>query len=348
LSYPKKSPYKTYRHGLPTVLKEDFFQKHKLLVLRGEADFLVTETARSLRLIYEAKNWAIERWEGPQVNAEKFLQATAAASLFDPETLTFINQAQGKNDLAAHLATVKQAKDIQNPVCLLWRGGDPPAKFQKELDRLQAFVLACDEPAPWEFRDFVVDRAQHYQMKIAGDAADLLLEAVGSDLFKLDNELNRVSLTLGVAGQVAIVTAEAIRPLLGFLREDHIFKLDQFLCQEAYGRALLLLKDLLDRGEKALGLLAILAMHCRKALQIQAGVRQGLNPAEMARTLRLPPSVIQSYMGYVQRRPPQGFAKALRLCHEADRRLKSRGEGEEIWLNQIVWELRTHARPHKG
>jgi len=348
LSYPKKSPYKTYRHGLPTVLHADFFQKHKLVVLRGEADFLVTETARSLRIIYEAKSWAIERWDAPQVNPERFLQATAAASLFDPETLTFINQAQGKNDLVNQLATVRQAKDIQNPVCLLWRGGDIPAKMQKELDRLQAFVLSCDEPAPWEFRDFVVDRAQHYQMKLAGDAADLLLEAVGTDLFKLDNELNRVSLTLGVPGQMAIVTAEALRPLLGFLREDHIFKLDQFLCQEAYGRALLLLKDLLDRGEKALGLLAILAMHCRKALQIQAGVRTGQNPAEMAKTLRLPPSVIQSYMGYVQRRPPQGFAKALRLCHEADRRLKSRSEGEEIWLNQIIWELRSHARPHKG
>jgi DNA polymerase III delta subunit len=301
-----------------------------------------------LRGIYEAKSWAIERWEAPQVNAERFLQASAAASLFDPETLTFINQAQGKNDLLSHLSAVKQAKDIQNPVCLLWRGGDIGVKVQKELTRLDAYVLHCDEPAPWEFRDFVVDRAQYYQLKLQHEIADILLDAIGTDLFKLDNEMNRISLTLTGPGQSGIVSAEALRPLLGFLREDHIFKLDQFLCQEAYGKALLLLKDLLDRGEKALSLLAILAMHCRKALQIQAGVRTGQNPAEMARTLRLPPTVIQTYMGYVQRRPPQGFAKALRLCHEADRRLKSRGEGEEIWLNQIVWELRVHARPQKG
>lgn len=342
MSYPKKSPYKTHRLGAQTVLDPAFFQKHKLLVLRGEGEFLVNEIARTLRRQYEGKSWAIERWEAPQVNAERFLQATAAASLFDPETLTFINQAQGKNEIVNHLLSIKQPKDIQNPICLIWRSGDIAAKAGKEFTRLQAFVLDCDEPAPWEYRDFVMDRAAHLQLNLHGDAADLLLEAVGADMFRLDNEMNRISLCMD--GHTGPIYANVLRPLLGFLREDHIFKLDQFLCQEAYGKALLLLKDLLDRGEKALGLLAILAMHCRKALQIQSGVRNGQNPAEMARTLRLPPTVIQSYMGYVQRRPPQGFQKALRLCHEADRRLKSRGEGEEIWLNQIVWELRTHAR----
>ncbi len=342
MNYPKKSPYKTHRQGLSTVLDAAFFQKNKFLILRGESDFLLTETLRGLRSIYEAKSWAVERWDAAQMNAERFLQASSAASLFDPATLTFINQAQAKSDLMSHLQGVRQAKDIQNPICLLWRASDIPAKAMKECERLGAYILVCDEPAPWEFRDFVQDRALHYGLALQGDASDLLLEAVGSDLFKLDNELNRISLCL--EGHSGAIGAAALRPFLGFLREDHIFKLDQFLCQESYGKALLLLKDLLDRGEKALGLLAILAMHCRKALQIQAGVRAGQNPAELSRAMRLPPTVVQSYLGYVQRRGSQGFLKAIRLCHEADRRLKSRGEGEEIWLNQIVWELKAHAR----
>ena len=342
MNYPKKSPYKTHRIGLNVVLDSGFFQKHKLLVLRGDSDFFLSDLTRSLRSIYEAKSWAIERWEAPQMNAERFLQAASASSLFDTGTLTFINQAQAKSDLMNHLQSMKQARDIQNPICMIWRAGDISAKAQKELDRLQAYVLPCDEPAPWEFRDFVNDRALLYGLNLQSEAADILLDAIGSDLFKLDNELNRVSLCL--EGHQGAISSATLRPFLGFLREDHIFKLDQFLCQEAYGKALLLLKDLLDRGEKGLALLAILAMHCRKALQIQAAVRNGQNPAEMAKAMRLPTTVVQSYMGYVQRRGPQGFLKAIRLCHEADRRLKSRGDGEEIWLNQIVWELRAHSR----
>lgn len=345
MNYPKKSPYKTYRQAFAQANKVNFFDQSKLLILRGEADFLVLSTIQKLRELCETKNWAIERWDAQQVNPERFLQAATASSMFDPATLTIINHAQGKGDILALLQSLRQARDLRNPICLLWHSNDLGVKMQKECDRLNGFVLACDPPAPWEYRDFVNDRAQHHGLNLQNEAADLVLDAIGSDLFRLDNEISRLSFCLPKL--TTAVPASALRPLLGFLREDHIFKLDQLLCQEAYSKALLLLKDLLDRGEKELALLAILAMHCRKALQIQAGQKQGMNIAELAKSLRLPPTVVQSYIGYVQRRGVQGFMQALRLCHEADRRLKSRGFGEELYLDQIIWELKAHSRQSK-
>ncbi len=334
----RKAPYKSYKQAMSTALDQASLRRWKLISIRGDSDFLLSQTRRTLRRLWEQAGWVIERLDGPQLSAERFFQAIAARSLFDPQTLTIVLDAQQCPELLLHLQSIRESRDLQNPLVLIWTGKDWSAKLQKEAERIGMLQIPCDEPAPWEYRDFVQDRIRHYQLALTTEATALFLDAVGQDLFKLDNELNRLSLSLH--GQQGPVTPAILKPLLGFLREDHVFKLDQLLCSEAFGKAMLLLKDLLDRGEKPLALLAILALHCRKALQIQTGLRSGQNVQDMARGLRLPPTVVQGYTSYVQRRSPSLFLRALELCHEADRRLKSRSHGDELWLTQILWELR--------
>lgn len=327
-----RSSYKTYQQAFASVRE----LKRPLFVLKGDSPFLLMISQRLLVETWSKDSWECDRIEGTQLNAERFLQCTAAQSLFDPKTLTLVNGAFQSPDLLESLKGLNHPKEIRNPIGLV-HSGDVPAKFQKELDRLSALILTCDEPFPSEFKDFAADRCQYHGIKLQADAMQLLLDAVGLDMAKIENELLRLGLS--VTKNSPALSAADLKPHLAFVREDHAFLVDQYLCQEAFGKALLLLKDLLDRGESALAVLSILAMHCRKALQIQAGLRSGNTPADLSRDLRLPRPVVQSYMPYVGKRPASLFVRALNLCHEADRKLKSRGRGDELFLDQIVWEL---------
>lgn len=333
----RKSPFKSYRQSMTTALDPEALKRWKILVIRGDSDYLLTQTRSQLRKVWENAGWHVERIEGPQLTAENFLQAVAARSLFDPQTLTLINDAQMASELLAQLQSIKHPKELQNPLVLIWKSKDLTAKVSKELERLGMLLIPCDEPAPWEIKDFIQERQKHYQLGLTSDAVQLVFDAIGADLAKIDNELRRLSLNF--AGQDGPKNAQMLQPLLDYLKEDHVFKLDQLICSGAFGKAMLLVKDLLNRGEKPLGLLAILGMHCRKALQIQAGLKSGMSQGDLARMLRLPPTVVQSYIAYAQRRKPSTFQKALVLCHEADLKLKSRSEGEEMFLNQIIFEL---------
>lgn len=332
----QRSSYKSYQQAFAAVRE----LKRPLFVLKGDSSFLLMISQRLLVEAWSRDGWECDRTEGAQLNAERFLQATAAKSLFDPKTLTLVGNAFQSPDLLDCLKGIAAPKELRNPIGLV-HSGDIPAKFQKELDRLGAAVLPCDEPFSSEFKDFAGDRCQYHGVKLQADAMQLLLDAVGLDMAKIENELLRISLCIPQSG--AALSAADLRPHLAFVREDHAFLVDQYLCQEAFGKALLLLKDLLDRGESALAVLAILAMHCRKALQIQSGMRNGSSPADLSRDLRLPRPVVQSYLPYIKKRPAALFVRALNLCHEADRRLKSRGRGEELYLDQIVWELMPQA-----
>lgn len=333
----RRFPYKSYRQAMSTASDPNALNRWRLMILVGESDYLLSSTKNLLKEVWEKAAWQVERLEGVKLNSDRFNQAVGSRSLFDPRSVTVLVDAHQSGDLLACLEALKGTKDFQNPMLLLWRGKDLSAKILKEVQRLGALIVPCNEPAPWELKDFVVDLCNRYKVSLTVDAIELLLDAVGGDLFKIDNELKRLSLTLGECP--GSVNAQTLRGHLGFLREDHVFKLDQWLCSGASTKALLLLKDLMDRGEKPLGILSILAMHCRKALQVQSGLKSGVNAQELARQLRLPPTVVQAYVPYVQKRSPLQFQKALRLCHEADRRLKSRSEGEELWLSQIVFAL---------
>lgn len=335
----RKSPFKSYRQAMSTALDAQALTRWKIILIRGDSDFLLTQTRQQLRKTWEASGWQVERIEGTQLNAEIFLQAIAARSLFTSQSLTLVNDAHLASELLIHLQSIKTPKELQHPIAFVWKGKDLGAKILKELERLGHLLIPCDEPAPWEIKDFVQERNKHYQLGLSYDAMELVIEALGHDLFKIDNELNRLSLAL--SDHSGPKNAQSIEALLGYLREDHVFKLDQLLCSGAYGRAFLLLKDLLQRGEHALALLAIIAMHCRKALMVQAGLKNGLTQGDLARQLRLPPNVVTSYIAYAQKRKPSTFQKALNLCHEADLRLKSRGLGDELWLSQIFFELMT-------
>lgn len=330
------SSYKAYQSQLQKAFAPKHAFKNPLFVLKGGSDFMLNLTHNSLRDYWKSEGWNFERFEGASFTGERFLQATSTRSMFEPQQMTLVTQAFASPDLFDCLKSLESSQSIQPALCLL-HGGEVPAKFQKELSRLAAFVVSCEEPAPWEAKDFLTDRCRVHGLQFGAEAATLFLDSTGSDLMKIENELRKFSLILDV-GQGPIA-ADTIRPHLDFLREDNAFKVDQLLCQEAYPQALLLLKGLLDRGESSLAVLAILAMHCRKALQIQAGMKSGHSPADLARELRLPPSVVQNYLPYIRKRSAVVFQKALNLCHEADRRLKSIRHGEEIWLDRIVWEL---------
>ncbi len=328
--------YKAFQSQFQKALDPKHAEKHPLIIIKGSSDFMLNLSFQSLRDLWLASAWSIERSEGVAFNAERFLQATSTRSMFEPKQITVVTQAFSSPDLFDCIKALESVRSIQ-PSLVLLHSGEIPQKFAKELTRLAAFVLSCDEPAPWETKDFLLDRCKAHRLELAADAQAIFLDAVGADLSKLENEVRK--LTLIFAGKQGRLSAEEVKPHLDFLREDNAFKVDQLLCQEAYPQAMLLLKNLLDRGESSLGALAILSMHCRKALQIQAGMKLGQTPADLSRELRLPAQVVQHYLPYIRKKSANVFQRALNLCHEADRRLKSVRHGEEIWLQRIVWEL---------
>ena len=149
-------------------------------------------------------------------------------------------------------------------------------------------------------RGFIKGLSKKYKLKIDDSAVEFISEVIGENLFDIDNELQKLSLIFHDKLGENISKADLLK-YLPVLKTEHIFKLDNHIIAQKKGPALSMLYDLSQR-EKPLGLLAIIANHCRKSIKIMELLANRTPVSEIASRAKLPPFVVKKYLPYLKRK----------------------------------------------
>jgi DNA polymerase III delta subunit len=128
----------------------------------------------------------------------------------------------------------------------------------------------------------------------------LLIDSNGLDLSRLHNEVQKMAFVF--VDHNKMLTSEDIAPILGIIREDHVFELFTLLRGKQSSKAQLFLEHLLERGEKPIAVTGILSRYARD--MISNNKKNGV--------------------------------ESLSLCAAADSILKSRRVHETALLGSIV------------
>ncbi len=223
-----------------------------------------------------------------------------------------------------------------------------PAEAQKQVARLGGMILNVAQPLNQaDFMQFIQTAAQRARLQLTAEAQQLVFSCCGRDAITIENEINRLGLIYGLdfdGDRPKDIGTTEVASVLGILREDDAFKLDELLINRRYGEAEVLLSSLLDRGESVLAVTGVLARHCRNALAIQdeLGRRGAVDMGAMAARLRLPQAVIRNFIRYVPGVPKLSFERALAACALADVELKTSGLPDGLALSRIVECFQNH------
>src|SRR5437868_2348490 len=95
-------------------------------------------------------------------------------------------------------------------------------------------------------------RAKKRRLQFDDDALELFVLLTGGDTREIENELEKIDLFLG---QERAVNVDLVRELVPLTREGVIFDLSNALAECDVERALDLVRQLLDQGENAIGIL---------------------------------------------------------------------------------------------
>jgi DNA polymerase III delta subunit len=309
-----------------------------LSVVFGNSEFLVNDTCQIFQKLWiKSGNQPANSLEAKSLNSNTFSEIWEQSSLFEPKNLTVIRRCQDNRTLQKLLKEIPKPESILNPIVFIYDTEKPNAYALKELKRLNVVEFPCTEPWPNELPPLINQLCKRKNISLNNEALNLLLESVGTDLIKVENELNKFSMIFASASKE--LTTEDIGPYLGMLRADHAFELDKHLTSKNWSKAHALLFDLINRGETPLKILGLLARHCRHSIRVLAAQNSGVSPRDLAFQLRLPPSVVTSYGNYVKGKKPQHFAKALEICREIDQLCKSRRISEDLMLSRIIEHL---------
>jgi len=179
---------------------------------------------------------------------------------------------------------------------------DKRRSFYKSLAKraeLQIFEKLDSSRGGWEEEatEMVQVRAKKRKLQFDGDALELFVLLTGGDTREIENELEKLDLFLG---QERAVNVDLVRELVPLTREGVIFDLSNALAERDLERALELVRQLLDQGESAIGILLVAVLPT---------VRNLLLAKDLMERHRLSrPHVPFQFISAINRLPPDAIA----------------------------------------
>lgn len=170
--------------------------------------------------------------------------------------------------------------------------------------------IYCPPPLYQNLHKAVLWSAKQLNLNLEPEAASALINLNGSDLSAIKNCLMIAHLKDPSA---KVITVNSLLDGGIFLREDEALKLSHLILEGSTSEALLLMNDLIARGESPLGILGIMSRLIRTSISFQM----------RSPDTHLPPHVARQYTSYGQKKSITSLATALRECSRADISLKS-------------------------
>jgi len=207
----------------------------------------------------------------------------------------------------------------------------------EEVGKVLRFALPRDaEGREQQCQQWMRQRARQQGKSLTPEAERLLLTLQGPDLLRLSQEVDKLCLFVGERQQI---DPEAVEALVGHGRVRGIFELTAAVSRRDLNEALSCLRHLLERGEEPLGMLGMLARQLRLLVRAKELLAQSSPPAEISRLLGVPRPFVSEILEAANisslPRLEQGLARLLDL----DRRLKSSGGGQRLFLELAVIDL---------
>ncbi len=315
--------------------------KPRLTLAWGDCDYFHQKACLAFRGRFQAQDGVFyNSFDASELSSEQFMDLTQSSGMFDPTSAYCIRRVDKTKDFLKFISEIPHAQAIQNHLILSVEAAKPSVKFLDECKRLEAVMIPCFEISQPEAYSYAAMLCRKFSLKLSQGAQKFLLDCVGDDLFRLENEIQKLSLIF--ANSPVAAEAQDLAQYLGLLREDHAFKLTNLIMARRSAEAMTLVNDLLERGESSLAILGILARHLRMAIKIAVARQVENRDLEISRKLQIPAFIIKSYNEYVRTANIRNLAHAIALCQKADLSLKtSRHPNESVLLGSVIDALST-------
>ena len=201
-----------------------------------------------------------------------------------------------------------------------------------------ASLLESKSLYPNQVPGWINMEARRMGIKISMEAAQMLSDAVGSDLGSLSQALEKLTL---FAGKTALITPEAVQKIVGVSREENVFALTRALGDRNAAKAVLSLKHLLEQGEMPVRVLGMVARNVRLLAKAQALLQEGCSERDLASKLKVHPFFVKEYVSQARQWPKEGWSRRFRQLYTCDRSLKSSPIRGSAILEKTIWKLVT-------
>lgn len=299
-------------------------------LILSEDEFLASSALGELRRALEAEGYQTEERSPDDVTG--IMEALNTPSLFEGARLVVVREAEALKTAAIEQIARWAGEESEGARLALVAGKGP--KLEKGLAGL-ADVTKVQAPPPWEVSKWVAQRVRRLGRQMSAEAAQALVEAVGTDLRELDSA---IELLCG-AVEGTIELPDVGRYFRGL--ESQVWTFVDSVLERDRATALRHLHALLAQGENPIGLVAALARQFRTVAMVREGDRRPA--AVIAKDLGVREGSVKRAFRQSRGFETEDVRRVFRLMADADLALKGGEQGEggppEVVLELLVADI---------
>lgn len=307
-------------------------------VLLSSEPLLLTEaiTALRQRVLTHAPDFNRDELGGARVTGAQIVAAANTLPMLATHRWVHVSEAN-KLATAEHAALIAYlAKPSASTVlCLSADKLDGRLKLGQALNRANV-VFTLEPPRAAELPAWIGRRATQAGYTLHHDAATLLADLIGTELGTLLTSLDKLAL---YAGPQAAITTEHVEAVIAATRISSIFELTDALGKRDWLKASGLLRNILDGGESALVVLAMLVRQLRQLLKLKELQEGGARGPDIVQALGIRPFLLEPLGQAARRYTVDELYRAVAAAGHADERLKSGRLEHGMVLEQLLLEI---------
>jgi DNA polymerase-3 subunit delta len=217
-----------------------------------------------------------------------------------------------------------------------------------DIDRRNRFYSTLIQHSQWaeckslyanQAVDWIIGTLRKQNITISYEGAAYLTERVGTSLWHLHNEIEKLLVcnwgkkTLGI---------EEVTELIGSSRQYNSWELADAVGKRELSSAMRILKHMLEEGQSPIGLIVSLSQRVSLLMKILSLLNRGMNRSEILKTLSLRPYFADLYLNQARRFSMSELESAQNLLLLTDAEIKTGLQKPVMAMTLLVYAIVRH------
>ncbi|MBM4257555.1 MAG: DNA polymerase III subunit delta [Deltaproteobacteria bacterium] len=262
----------------------DKAQSAPLYLFHGEEPYLIEQAVERVRRRV-GKGMTAQTFFVGEDSLDRVLETWGTPSLFAPASLVILKRAEGLKAADREcLEREAELRDASQPLVVCAQGRvDVAQKFFERCAKV-GFVAEFRPPFANQVPIWAQRFARERKVSLTEEAATLLADLVGTDLFALANEIDKL---IAFVMPKTDIDVDAVTACVGQLPTSTVFDLADALGRRDRQKALALLRQVLVDEREALPVLQALVGHFRRLWRVKELLTSGAPEIQIERTTGL-------------------------------------------------------------
>lgn len=330
-------------------------QFSSIYVLYGTEQFLINETKQKLManvLTEEEREFNLSTYDLTETSIETVIEDAETFPFFGERKLIiaqnpfFLTAEKSKSKVEHNVAALETYIGNPAPYTILVLAGnyeklDERRKVTKALKKSSEYI-AANKLTEQEIKVWIKEQSDYKGVVIDDDAVNQLLVLGGTDLMKLQNELDKLALYVA---EERVIDIEIVNNLTARSLEQNIFTLVEKVVQRKLDQAFRIYYDLRKQNEEPIKILALITGQFRLIYQTKELQKRGYGQNQIATNLKVHPYRVKLALGQARYFTDQELEKIISLLAESDYQLKTGAVQRDVAMELFLLKLQ-HINQH--